>query len=358
VLCDTNGGTLPHEVKRILFEVAIRIRTPIGGHFHDDSGCAVANSLAAVRAGASQIQGCVNGYGERCGNADLLAVAANLELKLGVQTLPDGAIGQVADVSRFVAEIANLPPEEHRPYVGRWAFAHKGGLHVSAVTRNSSAYEHVDPARVGNGRHVIASDLSGVATLQAQSEKLRLEFDRDVLQRALDRLKSLEAQGFSFEAADGSLEILLREAGGWCQQYFEPIGFRAIVDKANGGAAAEATVRINLSGSRQLASAEGRGPVDALNRALRIALRPAYPEIDSLHLTDYKVRVLDPEAATAAKVRVLIETAGPNATWTTVGVSDNVLEASWQALIDSFVVGLIRLEAQPQTSEAVGSVSR
>jgi 2-isopropylmalate synthase len=344
VLCDTNGGTLPDAVEQVIAEVAGRLGIPVGGHFHDDSGCGVANSLAAVRAGANQIQGCVNGYGERCGNADLLAIAANLELKMDIRALPANALEQLADVSRYVAEVCNLPPEDHRPYVGRWAFAHKGGLHVSAVMRNTTAYEHVEPDRVGNGRHVVASDLSGLATLKAHAERFRMSLSPEVLGGALNELKSLEARGFSFETADGSLEILLREADGWRQPYFEPLGFRAIVDNANGDVAAEATVRIVLAGSRKLASAEGRGPVDALNQALRIALRPAYPEIDSMHLTDYKVRVLDPDAATAASVRVLIETSGPNGAWTTMGVSDNVLEASWQALVDSLVVGFLRHE--------------
>lgn len=348
VLCDTNGGTLPDRVEEIVSSVVARSRVPIGAHFHDDSGCGVANSLAAVRAGAVQIQGCVNGYGERCGNADLLAVAANLELKMGISALPEGKLSEITEVSRFVAEVCNFPPEGHRAYVGRWAFAHKGGLHVSAVVREPRAYEHVEPEVVGNDRQVLASDLSGAATLKARAAGLGLKLDATAAARALERLKRLEFEGYSFEAADGSLELLLREAQGWEHNYFKPLGFRAIVEESNGDApTAEATVRLLVAGERLVTAAEGHGPVDALNLALRSALGPAYPSISSFHLTDYKVRVLDPQSATAAKVRVLVETADERTTWMTVGVSDNIIEASWRALLDSIVIGLVRLGVEP-----------
>lgn len=345
ILCDTNGGTLPDEVESTVAAVLQRIPAGgarVGGHFHDDSGVGVANSLAAVRAGAAQIQGCVNGYGERCGNADLLAVAANLQLKMGIEALPPGALEQLTDVSRFVAEVANQPPEAHRAFVGTFSFAHKGGLHVSAVLRLARAYEHLDPALVGNDRRLLTSDLAGAATLRARAANLGLRMDDAVIGAALERLKRLEFEGYSFEAADGSLELLLREAQGWRQQYFQPVSFRAIVEESAAGPLAEATVRLDVEGERTVAAAEGHGPVDALYRALRVALKPTYPDITSFHLSDYKVHILDPASATAATVRVLIETTGASGSWMTVGVSTDIIEASWKALIDALVVGLLR----------------
>ncbi len=348
ILCDTNGGTLPDQVTRAVQDAVSHLSRPVGGHFHDDSGCGVANSLAAVRAGATQIQGCVNGYGERCGNADLLAVAANLQLKMGVQVLPEARLAELTDLSRYVAEVCNLAPEGHRAYVGNFAFAHKGGVHVSAILRTTRAYEHIDPALIGNDRRLLTSDLSGAATLRARTANLGLNLGDKAISCALDRLKALEYEGYSFEAADGSLELLLREALGWCQSYFQPLSFRAIVERSNGeGPTAEATVRLEVEGERVVAAAEGNGPVDALYRALRVALRPVYPEIAAFHLNDYKVHILDQESATAAKVRVLIETTEPQGSWITVGVSPNIIEASWHALIDSIVVGLLRHEVEP-----------
>lgn len=359
ILCDTNGGTLPDRVEETVAEVVREVKAPIGGHFHDDSGCGVADSLAAVRAGAIQIQGCVNGYGERCGNADLLAVAANLELKMQCRALPSGKLAELAEVSRFVAEVCNLPPEGHRAYVGRWAFAHKGGLHVSAVVRNPRAYEHIDPALVGNDRNVLASDLSGAATIRATADSLGLRLDKEAITRALETLKRLEYEGYSFEAADGSLELLLREAAGWEHSYFETLGFRAIVEESNGDdPTAEATVRVLVGGKRLVSAAEGHGPVDALNKALRSALESFYPAISRFHLTDYKVRVLDHESATAAKVRVLVETSDGSGMWTTVGVSENIIEASWRAVIESIVVGLVRTEVEAVSAVADVAASR
>jgi 2-isopropylmalate synthase len=349
VLCDTNGGTLPDAVERVVADAVARVGAPVGGHFHDDAGCGVANSLAAVRAGATQIQGCVNGYGERCGNADLLAVAANLELKMGIVTLPEGHLSQLTDVSRFVSEVCNQQPDAHRPYVGHAAFAHKGGLHISAVVRTPVSYEHVDPRRVGNDRHLLTSDLSGAATLKARAATLGLTLEDAAIRSALHRLKQLEFEGYSFEAADGSLELLLREAMGWQQGYFQPLGFRAIVEESvNGAPTAEATVRLEVAGERMVAAAEGNGPVDALSRALRVALKPVYPVVASVHLTDYKVHIIDAESATAAKVRVLVETADPHGSWMTVGVSANIIEASWRALLDSIVIGLLHARVEPE----------
>ncbi|MGH2687986.1 MAG: alpha-isopropylmalate synthase regulatory domain-containing protein, partial [Actinomycetota bacterium] len=360
VLCDTNGGTLPDRVEQVVAEVTSRLGSPVGGHFHDDAGCGVANSLAAVRAGAAQIQGCVNGYGERCGNGDLLAVAANLELKMGIPALPEGHLAQLTDVSRFVAEVCNQPPEAHRAFVGHAAFAHKGGLHISAVMRTPVSYEHVDPRRVGNDRHLLTSDLSGAATLRARASTLGLALDDESIRSALDRLKQLEFEGYSFEAADGSLELLLREAMGWSQRYFAPLGFRAIVEESAGrpgGLTAEATVRLDVGGERMVAAAEGQGPVDALSRALRVALKPVYPAVAAVHLTDYKVHIIDPESATAAKVRVLVETADVHGSWMTVGVSANIIEASWRALLDAIVVGLLRARVEPAPMAFSGSAA-
>jgi len=264
--------------------------------------------------------------------------------------LDDTRIGELTDVSRFVAEVCNLAPEAHRAYVGNFAFAHKGGLHVSAVVRTARAYEHIDPATVGNDRHLLTSDLSGAATLRARAATLGLEIGDAQIGAALERLKRLEFEGYSFEAADGSLELLLQEAKGWRQGYFQPISFRAIVEEAAGEPVAEATVRVEVDGERVVAAAEGHGPVDSLYRALRVALRPTYPEIAAFHLTDYKVHILDPASATAAKVRVLIETTDATASWMTVGVSTDIIEASWRALLDSVVVGLLRHKVEPVQS--------
>lgn len=355
VLCDTNGGTLPDEVGRICREVAARGHPIFGAHFHDDAGCGVANSLAAVAAGASQVQGCINGYGERCGNADLLAVAANLEMKMNIDCLPQGALSQITEVSRYVSEVCNLPLEHHRAYVGSAAFAHKGGLHVSAVIKDPSTYEHVDPNAVGNARAVIASDLSGAATLKLRAREIGIELDQEAAAAALKRLKSLEHLGYSFEAADASFELLLREAAGSLQTYFTPVGFRAIVEERSGqqDPPAEATVRLSVAGHRAVTAAEGDGPVDALDKALRAALEPAYPEIAEMQITDYKVRVLDAEAATAARVRVLIETTSPWGSWTSVGASTNIIEASYRALLDGLVLGLVRSGAPVRRRAAV-----
>ncbi|MGH2768739.1 MAG: alpha-isopropylmalate synthase regulatory domain-containing protein, partial [Actinomycetota bacterium] len=247
-----------------------------------------------------------------------------------------------------VAEVCNLPPEGHRAYVGHYAFAHKAGLHVSAMVRTTRAYEHLDPSSVGNDRHLLTSDLSGAANLRARAATLGLELDEPAIAEALERLKRLEYEGYTFEAADGSMELLLREALGWRHEYFDPLGFRAIVEESNGSEpTAEATVRLVVAGERMVAAAEGHGPVDALNRALRVALRPVYPEVRAFHLTDYKVRVLDAESGTAAKVRVLIETTDSSGSWTTVGVSENIIEASWRALLEAFVIGLLRHRVLP-----------
>ena len=352
VLCDTNGGSLPHEVQHIAGEVARYFGgVPIGSHTPNDSGCAVANSIAAVVGGVTQVQGTVNGYGERTGNANLMTVIPDLTLKMGVKTLPEGNIGRLTAVSRHIAELVNLPPHPADPYVGSSAFAHKGGLHTSALGRAGGAsYEHVEPEVVGNRTRVLVSDLGGRAGMAMKAAEFGVELDDRAAGELSERLKVLESQGFVFEAADASLELLMRRATGWEQDLFEIEAYRVSSYHREGSATAdgvldlatEATIKIWLDGQRIAAVGEGNGPVNALDAALRAALSPRYPAIDRIHLVDFKVRVLDTSADTRAVTRVLIDSTDGDDTWTTIGVSANVIEASWMALIDAFVFGLGR----------------
>jgi len=343
VLCDTNGGTLTGEAVRVVTEVAEQLRTPLGVHFHNDAASAVASSVAAAsEAEAFQIQGTVNGYGERCGNADLVAIAANLALKLGLDVLPDDGVGRLTEIAHLVAEIANLTPDPHQPYVGRSAFAHKAGLHASALARQPDAYEHVPPDAVGNASHVLVSDLAGRANLLRKAAELRVPLEASAASAALAGVKEREAAGYAYEAADASLELLLRRTAGWEHDFFEVESFRVSVEERRGEVEpAEATVKVRTNGDRHIATAEGAGPVGALDNALRTALAHAYPELDDMHLTDYRVRVLDGAKGTQAVVRVLIETSDGSKEWTTVGVSDNVIHASWEALTESYAYGLL-----------------
>ena len=343
VLCDTNGGTLPHQVERVVRDVRGRFPAAIlGVHFHDDAACAVANSLVAVRAGAIQVQGTVNGYGERCGNADIGAIAANLGLKLATPGLPEASLSRLTELSHYVAEVANVVPDAHQPYVGRFAFTHKAGLHTAGVARRTDAYEHVPPGSVGNHRGVVVSDLGGRSTLRMKAEEFGLDVAPVALEQLLPVLKEREARGYTFEAADASLELLLRRAEGWRQPFFDVESFRASVDGREGhDTLAEATVKVMAAGQRHIATAEGHGPVSALDNALRAALARIYPALDDMALTDYRVRVLDEKQGTAAIVRVLIDTTDGEKEWTTVGASDNVIEASWEALVDSLLFGLL-----------------
>ncbi len=348
VLCDTNGGTLPSGVERVVQAVRPGVGAPLGIHVHDDAGCAVASSLAAVEAGVVQVQGTINGYGERCGNADLVVVAANLALKLGADPLPPESIGRLAELSHYVAEVANVPADGHQPYVGRHAFTHKAGLHTSAVARLAKAYEHVPPDAVGNARHVAASDLGGRSTVQLKAREFGIELTPEATDRVVATIKDLEADGYAFEAADASLELLMRRHDGWRQPFFEVEAFRAHVDGRGGERPlAEATVKVRVGGEgeRHIATAEGRGPVGALDNALRQALRTGYPQLEAVALTDYRVRVLDGTEGTAAAVRVLLDTSDGEKEWTTVGVSENIIEASWQALTDSLLYGLLHPRA-------------
>ncbi|HEX6476009.1 MAG TPA: citramalate synthase [Acidimicrobiales bacterium] len=368
VLCDTNGGALPHDVERVVAEVVSRTGARIGVHVHNDGGCAVANSLVAVRAGATQVQGCINGYGERVGNADLSAVVPNLALKMGVRTIPVERLERLTPASHHVAELVNITPNPQQPYVGASAFAHKAGLHVSAIARRSDAYEHVSPDSVGNGTRFVVSELAGRSTLSIKAAELGLNLDGVALGEVLDTLKRLEHQGYHFEAADGSLELLMRQATGWRQSFFDVESFRVITEHRpgqtagpEGGATAstgsddrvelgpasfesmttEATVKVHVAGERIVATAEGNGPVHALDAALRKAIGPRLPGLAQLHLTDYRVRVLDTAQATGAVTRVLIDSTDGERSWSTIGVSENIIEASWQALVDSIVYGLV-----------------
>jgi 2-isopropylmalate synthase len=344
VLCDTNGGMLPFDVASIVDDVAPQVSTPLGIHVHNDTGCAVANSLMAVEHGVYQVQGVVNGYGERTGNADLIPIAANLVLKMGAECLPDGAVERLTDVSHYVAEVANVAPDSRQPYAGRYAFTHKAGLHASGVARLSGAYEHISPEAVGNHRGVVASDLGGAATLRMKAAEFGLNLDDPSIPKLLDELKGREAHGYTFEVADASLELLMRRAGGWSQPFFRVESYRVHVEERVGDGEpplAEATVKVRTNGTRHIESAEGQGPVGALDNALRKALSNDYPELEHIVLEDFRVRVLDETHGTGAVVRVLIDTSNGQREWTTVGVSENIIEASWEALVDGYLYGLL-----------------
>ena len=343
VLCDTNGGTLPNEVELIVAEMVGSFDCQIGVHFHNDAGCAVANSLAGVRAGATQVQGCVNGYGERAGNADLSAAIPNLSLKLRIRTIPEDRLERLTPVSHHIAELVNVSPNPQQPYVGTAAFAHKAGLHTSAIARRRDAYEHIPPDTVGNGTRFVVSELAGRSTLALKAEELGLSLHSDALDEVLATLKTLEHRGYHFEVADGSLELLLRRATGWVPDYFDLETYRVISDHST-MAMTEATVKVVVAGERVVATAEGNGPVNALDSALRQAIGPSFPSLAHIHLIDYRVRVLDTNLGTGAVTRVLIDTTDGEVTWTTIGVSENIIEASWQALYDSIVYGLSHSE--------------
>ena len=355
VLCDTNGGTLPPAVEAAVADVVAHIDCGVGIHVHNDTGCGVANALAAVRAGATQVQGTINGYGERVGNCDLVPIIANLELKMGVSALPAGRLERLTSVARHVAELVNIPLNPQQPYAGASAFAHKAGLHTSALSRRPDSYEHIAPALVGNGTRVLVSEMSGRSTLQMKAADLGIDIDGRALGDVIDTLKRLEHAGYHFEAADASLELLMRGAAGWEQEFFRLESFRVSLDHRSGtGARAwndvavdvetEATVKIWVGDERRTAVGEGNGPVNALDSALRSALNGLYPALDRIVLTDFKVRVLDTQSGTGAITRVLVDSTDHRSTWTTIGVSTNIIEASWQALADSIVYGLLHAD--------------
>jgi len=351
VLCDTNGGSLPHEVQHITTEVVTFIggATGVGIHTQNDAGCAVANSIAAVVGGATQVQGTVNGYGERTGNANLMTVIPDLTLKLGVQTLPEGHLERLTVVSHRVAELVNLPPHPADPFVGASAFAHKGGLHTSALGRAGGAtYEHIDPSIVGNHTRVLVSDLGGRAGMAMKADEFGVDLDARSVAALSEELKQLEAEGWLFESADASLELRMRRASGWTQDFFEVEEYRVSSVHRETGAGVEvttsATVTLRIDGVPVVAEGEGNGPVNALDAAVRRALNGRFPSLERIHLTDFKVRVVDGGAATGAVVRVLIDSTNGDQVWTTVGVDSNVIEASWQALMDSIQFGLVHAE--------------
>lgn len=342
VLCDTNGGSLPWDVERIVREVKEAIQHPLGIHTHNDSECAVVNSLVAVREGAIQVQGTINGVGERCGNANLSSIIPDLELKMGRACLPPGRLKRLTEIAHFVEEVANITPNDHLPYIGKSAFAHKGGVHVAAMRRSAQSYQHVPPEAVGNKMRVVVSDLSGRGNLLSKAEEHGLEVEGEEVLPVLSEIKELEARGFSFEAAEASVAIMLKRQETYYKPPFELIDFHVNVEHRQGrGIFAEAMVKVRVKGEVLHTAAEGNGPVNALDLALRKALLPTYPQLALFHLADYKVRILDSENGTEAVTRVLIDTQNGTRRWSTVGASANIIEASWRALVDSVEYGLL-----------------
>ncbi|SFM47947.1 citramalate synthase [Thermodesulforhabdus norvegica] len=355
VLCDTNGGTLPHELAEIIQETRKHFPSATFGiHAHNDSELAVANSLEAVRNGITHVQGTINGIGERCGNANLCSIIPNLCLKMNIPCIPAENLRKLRHVSRYILELANMPPNKYQPFVGRSAFAHKGGVHISAVRRNPRTYEHIDPELVGNKRRFLISDLSGKAAVKMKAEEfgIKLPEDDPVARSILLRIKELEAAGFQFEAAEASLELLIKRLEGESRKYFELLGFRVIDQKEEDGRppVSEATIQIRVGGQVEHTAALGQGPVNALDNALRKALEKFYPQLKTMELIDYKVRVLPGREGTASKVRVLIESSDGKDTWGTVGVSHDILEASWQALVDSITYKMYKDEKEKSSS--------
>ena len=349
VLCDTNGGTLPMELASIVGRVADSFEETIGIHTHNDSGCAVANAIVGVEAGARHVQGTINGIGERCGNSDLCAIISALQLKAGFSCVPADNLSKLFDLSHFINEVANLDPVDRSPFVGRSAFAHKGGIHVSAVMKDPRAYEHIEPELVGNRRRVLVSDLSGRSNVRYKAEELGIALDsEDRAGAAAERLKALENMGYSFEGAEASFELLVRSMQGETTSYFELERLRVRSEKGEAGHEySEATVALRVGEKRAHVVAEGIGPVDAMSLALQKALVASYEELEVVRLSDYKVRVIDPENGTGAAVRVLIEHHSGSDTWNTVGVSTNIIEASWQALADGICFYLLKAGVTP-----------
>ena len=339
ILCDTNGGSLPSEVGKVCSLVKSFINTKIGIHTHNDSELAVANAITAVQAGVEQVQGTINGFGERCGNSNLVSIIPNLKLKLGLNCISDEQMQSLTDLSSFVYELANQAHWNHQPYVGKSAFAHKGGVHVSAIKKNSATYEHINPKLVGNVQRILISDLSGKSNILSKAQEYGIDIDdhEPKIKTILDNLKSLEQLGYQYEGAEASFELLMRDALGKKEYFFDFVGFRVIVEQRGEDEKpiSEATVKIRVNGVQEVSAAEGIGPVNALDKAIKKSLSKFYPEIENVTLFDYKVRILDEKKGTQAKTRVLIESGDRDSKWGTVGVSENIIEASWQALIDS-----------------------
>ncbi|MBW1785187.1 MAG: citramalate synthase [Deltaproteobacteria bacterium] len=359
VLCDTNGGSLPYEIEEVMEAVMPGIPLPLGIHTHNDCGLAVANSLVAVRAGARMVQGTINGYGERCGNADLTAVIGNLALKMDRESVAPEKIAQLTELSRFVSEVANVPPVNQRPFVGKSAFAHKGGVHVSAIMKQPPAYEHIEPGQVGNRRRVLVSDLSGKSNIDYKCREMDLKLGGNGYdsRKIVREIKRLEDQGYQFDAAEGSLALLIKRVTGQLKESFTLESFRVTTEKNHSGpSTSQATIKISVGDDQEITAAEGDGPVNALDNALRKALVKFYPQIEEMALVDFKVRVIDGRDATAAKVRVQIESRDASDIWTTIGVSENVIEASWQALAESVQYRLSRGQGEKPLKTLNGPV--
>jgi 2-isopropylmalate synthase len=350
-LCDTNGSSLPAQVAEATARVAAEVGAGVGIHTHDDSGCGVANSLVAVEAGATLVQGTMNGYGERCGNANLVTIVATLELKMGRPCIGRERLRRLTEVAHFVDELCNVTPNANQPYVGANAFAHKGGMHVAGVNRDARTFEHVDPADVGADRRVLVSELSGKGTVMA-----RADVDGETAARVVDRVKELEHSGYQFEAADGSFDLLIRKETGEYEPLFRLESWRAIVEKrADGRVETEATIKIWVDGERYVRTAEGNGPVNALDKALREAIGERYPHLRDIQLVNFKVRILDERKGTAAVTRVLLDASDGTDTWGTIGVSENIIEASWEALVDSLEAGMLPGRTQHQRARAAAT---
>jgi 2-isopropylmalate synthase len=352
-LCDTNGGMLPTELGDVVRAVADLTQARLGIHCHDDTGCGVANTLVAVEAGVTHVQGTANGYGERAGNANLFSVAAGLQLKMGRDVLAGDGFTHMTRIAHAVSEVTNVTPDTHQPYVGLSAFAHKAGLHASAVRVDPMLYQHIDPALVGNDMRMLVSDMAGRASVELKGRELGFDLsgDKEVIGRVTDKVKELEAHGYSFEAADASFELLLRdELAGERRRHFTVESWRVIVEtNADGAVTSEATVRLTAKGERIVAVGEGNGPVNALDKALRSALEQTFPELASLELADFKVRILEGSHGTGAITRVLIESGdGEGDTWSTVGVDENIIAASWHALEEAVTYGLLRAGRDPE----------
>ncbi|RKY43117.1 MAG: citramalate synthase [Candidatus Omnitrophota bacterium] len=345
ILCDTNGGTLTSELREIIREVKDKVSVYLGIHTHNDCGLAVANSITAIEEGCSQIQGTFNGYGERCGNADLTIIIPILKLKLNIDVISEENLKKLTEVSHFISEVSNTKHMDNHPFVGRSAFAHKGGVHINAVVKNPKAYEHIEPKLVGNQRRLLVSELSGKTSIVVAAKELSYELEKKSPKaKKIHRLlQKLEKEGFQFEAADASFKLILEREFKRYKKFFQLLGFRVIIEKReNGNLISEATIKLKVQGKLRYTVSEGNGPVNALDNALREALLKFYPELSSMHLSDFKVRVLDEEKGTAAKVRVLIESQDEEESWTTIGVSENIIEASWAALVDSVEYKLLK----------------
>jgi 2-isopropylmalate synthase len=344
VLCETNGGKLPWEVEEIVREVRKSIAIPLGVHCHNDSGCGVANSLAAVRGGCTQVQGTINGYGERVGNANLTTIIPNLQLKMSKPVVTPEQLRELTSLAHYVAEVVNLKHYNHAPYIGHSAFAHKGGIHVAAVLKASDSYQHIDPALVGNEMRAIVSELSGRGNIQLRAQELGIDLNNEDAQRVLNQIKQLEHEGFTFEAAEASVELMLHRLRPEYVQPFELVDYSVVAERRQGhGLLSEAKVKVKVEGEVKLVAAEGNGPVNALSTALRSALAAAYPVLKTVRLIDYKVRILDSGNGTSAQIRVLITFQGGGRVWTTVGASTNIIDASWRALSDSLEFALVKL---------------